>query len=1418
MSWTQSSSSSGTTSAKSSVILSKVMDLENVKVSFTQDDIKYYFEITAKSSVAVSSESYYFNRHPSPLLYKNENFANGMVIEESKKAPYASCNNGEFFTTSNVKINGTTISKQEDNYRLLGGNYYDEGSTNIENGDKYFIANSMRPSVMKSNENFSYASKYPIKGTNNGKGVEILSDGSKSDISYNDESKLYKYYAGMDVKISIEKDKIDDYRYLCFAEAFVTITLKAEYDSRASYEGESYCTNTIDLKDYINCDHLWKYEIKDKANHKMVCDKCKWEKDESHNFQYEYDGLKNNLCICRLNKNVNHHFIYDSDKLDDKIVKLVASSSCTTYEDPIKTGYIFKNYEQYYKCFENMTNPVFSTTATKLTDTLKGTITILPTMSDVFSQIFKAKYEPIKYSVFFKANSNLGFNVSLTGINNLNNISYDIEHKVPSVSYAGYTFKGWSLTSGSSTVNLKTTDKIKNLTTTNDKTINLYPVFDKNKYIFKFSKENNIGLIINNNISDLVCEYGKKYNLPNNIEITGYIFKGWTLTKGSTTINLNPKAEIYNYTNDNNKEYLLYPVYEPIKYSVVFKSNTNLGFDINLTSISNLNSINYDTEHNVPTASHIGYIFKGWSLTTGSSTVNLKTTDKIKNLTTTNGKTINLYPVFDKNKYIFKFATESNIDKIIITQNITNLSCEYGNKYNLPNNIEVTGYIFNGWTKTKGSSNIDFSPKAEIFNYTAINNQSIMLYPVYEAIKYNVIFNEESNFKFKIDLTDINNLKDIEYDTEYNVPVAFFTGYTFKGWSFTLGSSKVDIKEIDKIKNLTSTNGKTFNAYPVFDKNKYIFKYATKSNIDKIIITEEIEDLNCEYDTKYNLSNNVKITGYNFVGWSLINGSDKISFNSEAEIFNYTEINNEIITIYPIYEPIKYKFKFSNENLNGLIINGNIEDEEYIYDIPKKLKKNIEVAGYKFIGWSLDVRSTNIDIAPEQEIFNYTTIDNEEIVVYPVYSPMKYVFKFKEDNNVKKTIVNKINDLECIIDKKYNLPNNIDIEGYNFKGWTLTKGSDDINFVPNEEIYNYNIELLYDNMEINLYPIYEPIKYKFKFSNINVDDISIDRFVEDEEFIYDIGEKELYDAINVRGYNFIGWSLSNADKKIDFKPRQKIFNYTNINNKEFILYPVYEPLKINIVYNTNLGNFNDKNKIATISYIVNDMKDFDYPSIYANKKYNRWGELYKSDYLEFSGYKFKNKVFNNFDEFKEYILDRGVQNDNIVLVYNGEVKTKYYKVEHYDDSDNDYVDFDKGPLKPASNEIIYYTTEMNVETLDNTLEYMYEMESTFLTYSYNIDKTTVSRKKVDRKEKEVVEEESETENSDESEEIRATLSIANKWNNDKDIENINRFEMMLMIIRHNPIQFIAICSLFLIILVAYEIIVYKNYRRKVIKE
>ena len=1273
MNWSQSSSSTGTTSAQSNIYLNQVMTIDEKDVIFTQDDSKYYFEITAKATANASSENWTMNRHPMPLLFKSANFGSGMIIEETKKAPYSLCTNGQFYTTSYVVIKGTTIINKGTRYKLVGGGYVDESPTNEESGDKYFIPLGFRPGVMKFNENFKYAAKYPIVGTNNGTGVELIEDNSSSGFEHIDD--IYKYIARLNVKISIEKEYINNYRYLCIAEAFVQISAKSEHDLSASYEGDSYCSDTMDLKEYINCAHTWKYEVKDTTNHKMVCDKCKWEKDESHDYKYEYDGIKNNLCFCGFNKNVNHYFVYDSDNVEDKVVKLLASSSCTTYANPTKTGYVFKNYEQYYKYFNNMTNPVFSTTATKLTETKKGTITTLPTMSDRFSQKFVAKYDPLKYNVVFKANSNLGFNVSLTGISNLTNISYDTEYAVPTVSYTGHVFKGWSLTSG-------------------------------------------------------------------------------------------------------------------------------------------------------------------------SSTVNIKTTDKIKNLTTTNAKTINVYPVFEKNKYTFKFATQSNISKINITKNIADKTFEYGTKYNLPNNIEVTGYIFNGWTKTKGSKGIDFVKNAEIYNYTATNNQSITLYPVYEPIRYSVIYNEESNFEFKIDLAEINDLKNIEYDKSYDVQIVAFKGYTFKGWSYTKGSDNADLKIENKIKNLTTSNGKTFNVYPVFEKNKYIFKYATESNVDKIKITEEINDLVCEYDKKYNLSNNVKVIGYNFIGWSLTKGSDRIDLNSNAEIFNYTDERSKIVNIYPVYEPIKYIFKFSNENKRNLIINGSVDNEEYVYDdVPKKLNKNIDVKGYKFVGWSKDMTSDKIDFAEEQEVSNYTDIDKKVINLYPVYTPMKYIFKFSEDNNVKKIIKNRLSDLQCVIDKKYKLPDNIDIEGYNFIGWTLTKESSEIDFKPNAEIYNFKIDSIYDNMEIDLYPVYEPIKYLFKFSNENADGITINGYVEDEEFIYDDKEKELNDAVYVRGYSFLGWSMDESKNEVEFNPRQKIYNYTSIDNKEYVLYPVYEPLKINIVYNTGLGNFSEGNNIATISYIVNDMNDFDYPTVRPNRKYNRWGELYKSDYLEFTGYKCGDKVFYDFNEFKEYILDRNVQNDIIILMYDGEVKTRDYKTPHsnYDDSDDDYVDFNKGPLKPSSKEIVYNISELESETYDNILSYMYVNESTeniyetdftsvidvaSITYALSdIDESNETRKKDDNKENEVEEEEvdvdiededaEEKENAeDDNGEIIASLSVADKWEKSNDAENINKKKMLLMIVRENKIQFIGVSAFLLIMLIAYEIAIYKSYRNR----
>ena len=1024
----ESTSTAGYSLIENEVYFNQWMELDNISVKFTQDDSNFIFNIKGKITLDVYNDiartTYYGSASAlSPMLYKSEDFGKEMYIQESSKVPFVDFVSGSLYSYSVVKILGEKVAWYKKSYtQLSNGNVSDYVLDDDNNGDKYFIPNSLR-NISSKSYNYKYANQYPVDVDNNGEGVSILQNSSSYKFNSSDYvmenglKAIDNYTANVNVKIAINKSNIDDYRYVCFAQSYFVNTEESFKDLYDSVKGLSLCTQTIDLKAYADCEHDWTITSVDGTNHTKRCNNCEWEITEAHDLCYEYDGIAKDLCICGYKKQIYHHYIYNSSQIADNKVKINVNGTYTK-PSPTKTGYKIASIDRYFKYYSNMTNPVFSESNTSLTKTYVDNLTALPDNAGTYSTVFEWKYDPIKYKIHYNAANNLGATINLS-LSDINNCEYDKEYSLSNPVIAHYIFKGWTTTKGSSEV--KVTDKAKNLTTTDGATVNLYPVLEYNDYTFSFSNENNLNLKLNGSIGDLKCNSFTKYNLPNNIEVTGYTFLGWGLSKNNA-VSFSPKAEIYNYTSDEHKKITLYPIYKVNKYKIHYSNENNLGATIDL-KLEDINNCEYNKEYSLSSPAISYYIFKGWTTTKGSSESNV--TLKIKNLTSNDGETVNLYPIIEYNDYTFHFRNENNLN-LPLNEEIPEMKCYSYTKYNLPDNIAVTGYTFLGWGLAT-TSDIEFNPNAEIFNWTEEEHKDIVLYPLYRTNKYKVHFNEENNMipNANFDLNDI----DCEYDSEYNLPNVKIVNYIFKGWS-TENDNEIEFKIDDKIINLSSTDNDVVNLYPVFDINYYIMHFS-KENNRNLEISEEIDDLKCNANETYILPNHIDIDGYIFNGWSLTkNGS--VAFKANAELFNYTAEEYMEYVLYPNYTPIEYIIKYSNENMQNVNLKNNISDQTYVYDEPQKLKDNIDIDGYEFKGWSTKLSTEEIELKPNENILNYTNENNKIITLYPIYTPAQFKIIYNTDDGQYSNGKNSIaKEYSILTTKDFEIPKIKDIDHYN---------------------------------------------------------------------------------------------------------------------------------------------------------------------------------------------------------------------------------------------------------------------------------------------------------------------------------------------------------------------------------------------------
>ena len=476
--------------ASSDVIFNQLMTLKDVKVAFSQDDDKYTFIISANSSVKIYGNLFNEKAHSYdgalvPLLYKEENFGSGMKISESLLLPHADCYNLDCYVTSEVKIKNKTQSKYVNKYYLTYTEHIPTESVNTNNGERYFIPKSLR-NATSANEAFRYTDSYPIYCNNNGEGVSLDRNSSFHYYTYTGEggSCFDTYYARMDITISINKKYIDDYRYLCFAHECIAESYGYYTDTRTNSYSVSVCSNTIDLKDYVDCEHNWTCSAKDKLTHTVYCDKCKWNREEPHSLLYEYDGIKYDVCTCSYIDKVKYRFKINDDVIGEAEEVCDTECSYLKHEYTKKTGYKFKWYDKYVlelidgsnlSTLSNATHYIFIATTSEIDD-----------IAENHSVLYEAKYSPIKYT--FKYSNLNNCDLKLNDEISNQEVYYDeIANLKSSIDVVGYEFKGWTLDKGSKNIDLLDKEDVTNYTTEDLKEYTLYPVYERMDYTLVYN-------------------------------------------------------------------------------------------------------------------------------------------------------------------------------------------------------------------------------------------------------------------------------------------------------------------------------------------------------------------------------------------------------------------------------------------------------------------------------------------------------------------------------------------------------------------------------------------------------------------------------------------------------------------------------------------------------------------------------------------------------------------------------------------------------------------------------------------------------------------------------------------------------------------------------------------------------------------
>ena len=547
------------------------------------------------------------------------------------------------------------------------------------------------------------------------------------------------------------------------------------------------------------------------------------------------------------------------------------------------------------------------------------------------------------YTIKFNGNGNTGGSTaSMT-------MTYGVAKNLTANGFTktGNSFVKWNTKANGSGTSYTNKQSVKNLTSTQGATVNLYAQWDP--YDLKVYYNANGGSIdstkyylSSKNVykeSDSTRYYQtwtynstKSDGLVNastfGLYRTGYRFTKWgTSTTGGTLFDQNDATVKPTDLNSSIKTgdctRTLYAQWTPNTYTIKFNGNGS-------TSGSTAQmSMTYDVAKNLTANGFTksGYHFSGWNTKADGSGTSYYNKQSVKNLTATHGATITLYAQWDTNSYTIAFDGNGNTGG---TTSSMTMKFDVAKNLN-KNGYTRTGYTFSKWNTKANGSGTNYTNQQSVKNLTTVNGGTFYLYAQWTPNTYTIKFNGNgatSGSTASMSMT---------YDVAKNLTANGFkkTGYIFDGWNTNSSGTGTNYTDKQSVKNLTSTNGGTVTLYAKWKPVTYTIKFngngATGGSTASMSMT---------YDVAKNLTaNGFTRTSYKFIGWNTKADGTGTNYTNKQSVKNLTTTNGATITLYAKweYDPVLavnecdvYSGAKSNKTTLFGITKGNVFDD-YVY-------------------------------------------------------------------------------------------------------------------------------------------------------------------------------------------------------------------------------------------------------------------------------------------------------------------------------------------------------------------------------------------------------------------------------------------------------------------------------------------------------
>lgn len=482
------------------------------------------------------------------------------------------------------------------------------------------------------------------------------------------------------------------------------------------------------------------------------------------------------------------------------------------------------------------------------------------------------------------------------------------------------------------------------------------------------------------------------------------------------------------------------------------------------------------------------------------------------------------------------------------------------------------GYDFLGWSEDEEAEEPD-----EGLEVGATDPKKITVDSNSPAVSYvHAVWKEKTFVTVTYQDDDENVLRTEKYYAGERATVQFGrrpikVGNTFLGWENKATGDKyleeVFVPEEEQIEsqaegNLTAPDNSielTENVVlvPVWKTHSYTIDYRTEYNSDAFYQEQKIP-----YGANYTLASLDKIAdaakednidvenkdsfkpqdGYTFTGWSLIEGGT-VDFRMTPEAFEVdggmTSVDNQIISLYAVYEPTKTQFVLNDDNADHTkelpdmhSFSMEVEYNDSMPNVKTAVGEGFEIPtkyGYDFAGYYDDnnVQYYDADLLTKVAINKCT---DEVVTLKAKWTPQEYTINYVYNGTTVGSQKVKYGD-QIKVYAKYQTTIEINPDTETLAGWSEEKNSQDttVPFVPEA-----SVDLRY-SADLNKAPLYKDGKTVTLYAIVlNTAKLAVQYDANGgyrqpvDRNIYMTGDTvTVLEAQPLRvGYAFLGWSES----------------------------------------------------------------------------------------------------------------------------------------------------------------------------------------------------------------------------------------------------------------------------------------------------